>query len=359
MKYRYWLANVIGVSANKKIELIEKFLSAETIFYIEETQLKQCEILKKDEILKIIKSRKEADIEGDYEEFLKHGIRFITYDMDEYPKRLKNISSPPYALYVKGNLPDNDKMSFAIVGARMCTPYGQNYALEYGRFFADNDFPVISGLARGIDCFGQRGCVNNGGQTFAVLGSGVDVCYPKSNIGLYNDILENGGGIISEYPPGTQPLGKNFPARNRIISGLSDVVIVMEAKIKSGSLITADMALEQGKEVYALPGPVDSLLSEGCNRLIYQGAGILLSSKQLIEELGILATKFETKTVKIKKHLENEEKLLYSRLTLYPKGISSLIEETGLKADVALRSLVSLQIKGMIKEVSRNYYVRT
>ena len=359
MKYRYWLANLIGVSSNKKIELIGKFSSAEAVYYIEETQLKQLEILKKDEISKIIKSRKEVDIEKEYNEFLKYGIGFISYDMEEYPKRLKNISSPPYALYVKGNLPDNDKISFAIVGARMCTPYGQHYALEYGRFFADNDFPVISGLARGIDCFGQRGCVDNGGKTYAVLGSGVDVCYPKANIGLYNDILENGGGIISEYPPGTQPLGKNFPARNRIISGLSDVVIVMEAKIKSGSLITADMALEQGKEVYALPGPVNSLLSEGCNRLIYQGAGILLSPKQLIEELDILATKFKTKTVKIKKQLENEEKLLYSRLTLYPKGINSLIEETGLKADVALRTLVSLQIKGMIKEVSRNYYVRT
>ena len=359
MKYRYWLAKLKGVSASKKIELIKLKGTAEKIYYIEETEFTKILFLDKKNISAITNGRKNFDLNGEYEKFFEMGVKLITYDMEEYPKRLKNIACPPYALYVKGSLPLEGQKAVSIVGARNCTDYGQKYALKYGEFFGENNIPLISGMARGIDSFGQRGCVNAGGKTYAVLGSGPDICYPKENTGLYNDILESGGGIISEYHPGVPPVSKNFPARNRIISGLADAVLVMEAKIRSGSLITADMALEQGKDVYALPGPVNSLLSEGCNRLIYQGAGILLSEKQLIDELGILSTKFATKAVKNKKYLENEENLLYSRLTLYPKDISCLIEETGIKADVAVRSLVSLQMKGIVKEVSRNYYVRT
>ena len=359
LKYRYWLAKIKGLSSDKKVKLVKMIKSAERIYYIEETKLSKTELLNKKDISAITKARKECDIDGEYKDFLNYGIKLITYDMDEYPDKLKNIDYPPYALYVKGNLPDKDKKAIAIVGARKSTPYGEKYALQYGRFLGENDIPLISGMAKGIDCFGQRGCVSANGKTYAVLGSGPDICYPKENIGLYNDILENGGGIISEYHPGTPPLSRNFPARNRIISALSDAVLVMEAKVKSGSLITADMALEQGKDVYALPGQVDNVLSEGCNRLIYQGAGILLSAKQLMSELDILDTKYDVNTVKNEKCLENEEKLLYSRLTLYPKDISCLIEETGMNADTALRNLVSLQIKGMVKEISYNYYVRT
>ena len=359
MKYRYWLSRLKGVSGPKKIKLTEQYKSAEAIYYIEETELKKCEILTDENIKALYDDKKSTDIDKIYDEFKSKGIRLITYDMKEYPSRLKNIPDPPYALYVKGNMPDENKKSAAIVGARMCSNYGETYALKYGEFLAGCDVQVISGLANGIDGFGHRGCLNGGGRTFAVVGGGPDVCYPKKNEGLYNDILSHGGGIISEYLPGTAPVPRNFPARNRIISGLSDVVFVMEAKIRSGSLITADMALEQGKDVYALPGNVDNAISEGCNRLIYQGAGILLSEKQLTEELGYLSTKLGEKTVKNEKCLENEEKLLYSRLTLYPKCISCLIEETGIEADIAVRSLVSLQIKGLIKESSRNYYVRT
>ena len=165
------------------------------------------------------------------------------------------------------------------MGARSCTPYGEKYALEYGKKLAECGIQVISGLARGVDGIGQRGALLGGGKTFAVLGSGVDVCYPKNHMGLYLDILEQEGGILSELPPGTPPLPQHFPRRNRIISALSDIVLVMEARERSGSLITADLALEQGKDVYALPGPVNSSLSQGCNRLIFQGAGILLSRK--------------------------------------------------------------------------------
>ena len=358
MEYRYWFAKLNGISAAKKIRLIESFKSAKDIYYIEETRLKASKIITEREIKAFNLQREQADIKEEYNKLAQKGIKLVTYDMKEYPEKLKDISSPPFAIYVKGNLPVKDKKSVAIVGARECTPYGDKYALEIGKKLAENDVQVISGMARGIDSLGHRGSLDGGGTTFAVVGCGVDVCYPKENIGLYNDIIENGGGIISEYIPGTSPMGKNFPARNRIISGLSDAIVVIEARVRSGSLITADMALEQGKDVYALPGPVNSELSKGCNRLIYQGAGILLSSKQLIEELGIIDTKLNVKTVKNKKCLENEEKLLYSRLTLYPKDISCLIEETGINAEIAVRSMISLQIKGIVKEIYHNHYVR-
>ena len=200
------------------------------------------------------------------------------------------------------------------------------------------------------------------GKTFADLGGGGDIWYPREHIGLYMDILEQGGGILSEFPPGTPPLAVNFPLRNRIISGLSDVILIMEARERSGSLITADLALEQGKEVYALPGPVDSPLSTGCNRLIQQGAGVLLSAENLLNEWGImpdnLCRKTEIKPDKNKKTLESEDELVYSCVGLYPKSVGQLTEETKLRPEEVLKLLVSLELQGYIREISKNYYIK-
>ena len=207
---------------------------------------------------------------------------------------------------------------------------------------------------------GHRGALLAGGQTYAVLGSGVDVCYPREHIGLYTDILEQGGGILSEQPPGTAPLPKNFPARNRIISGLSDAVLVLEAGEKSGSLITVDMALEQGRDVYALPGPVNSTLSYGCNRLIRQGAGLLLSPDSLIEEWNLKKTRNfcgSKKEIKNEKTLESTEKLVYSCLGLYPKDLNQLVRETKLDIKDVLEKLISLELQGLICEISKNHYI--
>ena len=216
-------------------------------------------------------------------------------------------------------------------------------------------------MAKGIDGAGQRGALNAGGESYGVLGCGIDICYPREHIGLYAD-LQKAGGILSEQPEGTPPLKEFFPARNRIISGLSDVVLVMEAREKSGSLITADMALEQGKDVYALPGPVTSRLSRGCNELLRQGAGILLSPEELLAELGLSRNFFPAKiganTDKNEKTLERAEKLVYSKLDLYPKSLSRLLDETKMMPAELMQQLTSLIIKGYIKEISKNYYVR-
>ena len=258
---------------------------------------------------------------------------------------------------MKGRLPREAAFCAAIVGARKCTPYGEEMALDYGKCLAEHGIQIISGMARGIDGAGQRGALNGGGATFGVLGCGVDICYPREHIGLYMDIQEN-GGVLSEQLPGRPPLPMYFPMRNRIISGLADVVLVMEARERSGSLITADQALEQGKDVYALPGPVTSQLSQGCHFLIRQGAGILISPDDLLKELEIHTKELKQKTGKIEKTLENDENVVYSCLGFFPKGISQLIEETELSAPVLIQRLISLELKGCIREVSKNYYIR-
>ena len=221
---------------------------------------------------------------------------------------------------------------------------------------------IISGMAKGIDGTGQRAALNAGGKSYAVLGSGVDVCYPRDHIGLYMDIIEHGGGILSEFPPGTPPLAMNFPMRNRIISGLSDAVLVMEARVRSGSLITADMALEQGKDVYALPGPLDSPLSAGCNHLIQQGAGILLNPKNLLEEWGIetnvLCRNTEIKNEKNKKVLESTDDLVYSCVGLYPKNVDQIAQESRVEIRKLMSILVTLELQGYIREITKNYYIR-
>ncbi len=202
----------------------------------------------------------------------------------EYPRRLLEIPQAPKQLYVRGKLPEEGVPSVAVIGARDCSYYGQEVAKRLGRLFGENGIQVISGMARGIDGIGQQAALQAGGSSFAVLGCGADICYPRQNQDLYDRLCKQ-GGVISEYEWGTPPRAGYFPPRNRIVSGLADAVIVVEARKKSGTLITVDMALEQGKEVYAVPGRLVDDLSSGCNYLIKNGAGILLDMEEFMEEL--------------------------------------------------------------------------
>ena len=202
----------------------------------------------------------------------------------EYPRRLLEIPQAPKQLYVRGKLPEEGVPSVAVIGARDCSYYGQEVAKRLGRLFGENGIQVISGMARGIDGIGQQAALQAGGSSFAVLGCGADICYPRQNQDLYDRLCKQ-GGVISEYEWGTPPRAGYFPPRNRIVSGLADAVIVVEARKKSGTLITVDMALEQGKEVYAVPGRLVDDLSSGCNYLIRNGAGILLDMEEFMEEL--------------------------------------------------------------------------
>lgn len=357
MKYEYWFANIKGISGKRKQIIRTGMKSLEKLYYIEETALETLGILEQEKTA-LLDSIRNWDLGGEYRKLEERGIVFLTILDESYPRRLKEIASPPYALYVKGEAPQEHIPTVAIVGARECSAYGEQMATVFGKALAKAGVQVISGMARGVDAAGQWGALEAGGKSYGILGSGVDVCYPGEQRKLY-ETLQKQGGLISEYPPGTRPMPQHFPARNRIISGLSDAVLVIEAKEKSGSLITADMALEQGKDVYALPGPVTSRLSKGCNELIRQGAGILLSPEMFLEELGINGTLTKENEEQKKLLLESEENIVYSCLGLYPKNTDRLLAETKLSVVELLDVLMRLELKGYVKEITKNHYTRT
>lgn len=356
MKYDYWFANVKGIRCRRKIQLYAQAGSAQALYYIEETKLKEwgCPNEERHTILESIKN---WELESEFQKLQRKNVRCVPITNAEYPNRLSAIPTPPYAIYVKGKLPDEDVKTAAIVGARECSPYGKAMAKEYAVALAKAGVQIISGMARGVDSISQTWALESGGSSYAVLGNGVDICYPRESIELYMRLQEQ-GGLISEQPLGMQPLPQFFPARNRLISGLADLVLVIEAKEKSGSLITADMALEQGRDVYALPGPATSALSMGCHNLIRQGAGILISPQELFNELGIFIGENQKNATENKNVLDMSENLLYSCLSFQPKSLNRLFEETKFPIPKLLQALTGLELKGYIQEISKNYYAK-
>ena len=357
MKYQLWLDNYSGLGTSKKNHIVNDSLSARDIYYMEEASLKKIEYLTAREIEGMIDKRKKTDLEKLWNDFISKGISFTSLEQENYPNRIKNITNSPYILYYIGKLPDEKRKTIAIVGARGRSAYGSQIAQKLGEELAARGIQVISGLARGIDADGHRGALNKKGETFAVLGCGVDICYPKANQYIYNDIIQK-GGIISELMPGTQPKACFFPMRNRIISGFSDAVIVVEAREKSGSLITADFAMEQGKDVYAVPGRITDELSQGCNRLIKQGAGVILSPQDLLEDLQLLSDNNCIQMDFLKKLLEKDESLVYSLTDFRPIDLGTLLEKTTFDISELITILHSLEEKGFITEVFPNHYVR-
>ena len=292
------------------------------------------------------------------EEIQQTRIRCARKDSSVYPARLKELPGMPKQLYYIGSFPDDAKPTAAIVGARLCSPYGRIQAFNYGKFLSEHGVQVISGMAAGIDAEGHKGALEGGTPTFAVLGNGVDICYPSSSRGIYRRIPEKNGGIISEYEPGTKGRAYYFPARNRIISGLADLVLVVEAKEKSGSLITAACALEQGKMVYAIPGAVNDALSRGCHKLIYDGAGIAYCPEIMLEELGISMEKVTQNGEKNNLGLARDLNMVYSCLDLRPKNLDHIIRKTGFSPGKTAGILGQLILMGLVKETGRQYYIR-
>lgn len=258
-------------------------------------------------------------------------------------------------LFVRGALPADEQKTAAIVGARICTAYGKSQAAFFAQVLAANGVAVISGLACGIDAAAHEGALRGKGKTFAVLGCGVDICYPKQNYPLMRRMLENGGGVLSEFPPGAEPLPWHFPIRNRVISALADVVLVIEAKEKSGSLITADYALEQGKTVFALPGRTTDATSRGCNRLIAQGAEIAISPETILEELGV--KKAGTKRAAPRPRYGKEAEMVLKTLAAEPQNLAQLAGSTGIPLQELTGILLALEIDGVIAENPPGVYM--
>ncbi|MBT9778298.1 DNA-protecting protein DprA [Clostridium sp. MCC353] len=357
-EYLYWLCQTPFLGAVKIQQLFDYYGSFKDIYNIEEKNLVTGRFLTERGAECFSGMKKELNrFRREYHCLEGMGIRFLTPWDQEYPDRLTHIYGKPVGIYVKGKVPESTRPSVAVIGARNCTSYGKQAAEYFGKALSRYGIQIISGLARGIDGAGQWGAVKEGKDTYGVLGCGINICYPKENYGLYEAILEN-GGIISELPLGEQPNPRNFPQRNRIISGLADAVLVIEAKEKSGSLITVDYALEQGKEIFALPGRATDALSTGCNQLIKNGANVVTSPSDLIEYFGLKQEKILRLHEKNVNGLAKKEKMVYSCLDLQPKFLEQIVKECGLAPSECMSILMGLELGGYILQTTGNYYVK-
>ena len=293
----------------------------------------------------------------------KRGIRFLSMDAADYPKRLLVLKDAPYGIYVKGAVP-SDGPTCGMVGARGCSAYGRSMSEKFAAYLAKGKVQIISGMALGIDAVCSRSALAAGGKTFVVLGGGVDVIYPKENTDLYYEILMKGGGVLSEYPPGTPSLAWQFPHRNRLIAALSDLLLVMEARKQSGTLTTVGYALDMGKDVYALPGRVTDPLSESCNLLIREGAGMLSSPEEV---LSLLTGRSDEISKEGKSSRESQKaefsdpkaESLYAALDWDARSLEEIAQKAQMKAEETASLITYLVLDGWAKEVSPGYYVKT
>ena len=294
------------------------------------------------------------------------GIEIIGYHEERYPPLLKEIYDPPQVLYVNGNLVPDDEYAVAVVGTRTPSPYGLDITRGICSGLVERGVTVVSGLARGIDGMAHRSALEHGGRTVAVLGSGCDVVYPPEHRSLSADVAKR-GAVISEFPFGTEPVGTNFPKRNRIISGLTLGTVVIEAAERSGSLITAQMALDQNREVFAVPGSTRSARSRGTNRLIKSGAKLVESADDIVEELsnrhvgkqGQMEFSWDNpRSTKVPVETSEKERLILKLIDFDPVHVDEMLRATGLSPGDMAAALLSLELKGLIEEVPGNLYSR-
>jgi len=392
LKYWVWLSSVSGIGPVAAAHLLRHFGSPEKIYLAGATDYKGIEGIRTSEIARLVASKDISKASKALSSCDEIGCRVITLQDAEYPDRLRNIFNAPVVLYILGRLPEiDDEPLVAVVGTRDCTPYGLNAADSMGYELSRNGFTIVTGLAKGIDSAAARGALRAGGRVIGVIGSGLDIVYPAENKSLFNAVSKT-GAIISEYPPGVPAVKTNFPARNRIISGISLGVAVIEAPKRSGALITASRALEQGRDVFALPGNVDARSCEGSNALLREGAIPVLSAQDVIDEYddlypartgNVTSTQLnptsvntispsddtehdiaaETKTSD-KKEIDNttsvdyidldkmisdligDEKIVAETVGSKTKHVDEVIVDSGLSAQQVLSALTMLEIKG-------------
>lgn len=290
-KYWIWLSLISGLGCVRKRKILQIYKTPERIYKLTKKELLKVDGIGEETAEKIIMSKNEKMIDYHIRYMQKNNIDIINIDEIYYPQSLREIYDSPISLYIMGNKNILNERNIGIIGCRDCTEYGKKAAKYFAYNLSMNGINIVSGLAKGIDSYAHIGSLcakaqedkEKLGETIAVLGNGLDIIYPKENIQLANEIIKNGGCIISEYPCGTKPEKMNFPARNRIVSGLSRGIIVVEAKEKSGTLITVDFALEQGRDVFVVPGNINSINSVGTNDLIKQGARIITNYNEIIE----------------------------------------------------------------------------
>ncbi len=311
----------------------------------------------------IVENRAKIKIDKELELIEKHDCKIVTIEDQEYPQNLKAIHDPPPLLYVKGKLANSDSNSIAVVGTRNATTYGKTVAEKLSGQLASRGITIVSGLAHGIDTYAHKGALDAGGRTIAVLGNGLDIIYPAENAKLFEEIACS-GAIISELPMRAQPRKEMFPQRNRIISGMSLGTLVIEAPRQSGALITADLALEQGRDVFAVPGQIFSEASRGTNWLIKQGAKLVDSIEDVLEELPSssfrkpLEDNLETEDMMIESQLSQDEKTVWNVISSSPIHIDDISKRSNLPVFKVCSVLVMLELKGLVQQLSGKMFIR-
>ena len=385
LKYWLWLTELPGLTNQTRLALLRHFPTPEDVYYADPEEVLLTEGITREQA-KLLEDKDCSGADRILADCQRLDLDLLTIQDAGYPNRLRNIYDPPCLLYVRGRLPAfDDEASIAVVGTRDCTPYGVSCAEKLGYGLAAGGAVVVSGLARGIDSAALRGALRAGGTVAAVLGNGTDVIYPSENQYLYEDVAV-AGALVSEYPPGASPEAKHFPVRNRIMSGLCLGTLVVEAPARSGALITAGTALEQGRDVFAVPGPIDAPASVGCNRLIRDGAGLVTDAWDILGEyeprfpdklrregaretpavLGYQARqKTEPKPVPPSVSLSHndysltdDQICLLRALTEEPMLVDDLIELTEIPTRRVLSALTVLEIEHLVTQHSGKRYAR-
>lgn len=386
LKYWIWLAELPELTNQARLALLRHFGTPENAFYADAGEILLTEGITRAQA-EALDNKSLAAAERVLEDCRRLGLRILTFQDAEYPNRLRNIYDPPFLLYVRGRLPLVDEEPvITVVGTRTCTPYGETCGEKLGYGLAKGGAVVVSGLARGVDAAATRGALRAGGVPIGVVGGGVDVVYPPEHRYLYEDVAA-AGALLSEYPPGTEPDRTHFPVRNRIMAGLAVATVVVEAPLRSGALITANTALEQGRDLFAVPGPIDAPASAGCNRIIRDCGFIVTEARDVLEryaerfpdKLRLEEAREEPETLGYQARRERAEApkaappplsvsgssltddqiaLLRALSDEEPRLVDDLIEETGIPARRVLSALTLLELDGHVTQHTGKRYTR-
>lgn len=354
---KYWvgLNTVSGIGPVRFKRLLEHFQDAGSAWQASQSEL-QAAGLDSRSIEALLATRRSLSLDSEVARLAQEGATVLTWEDEGYPSRLRQIHSSPPLLYVRGEILPEDEWAVAVVGTRAATRYGRQMVEEIAGDLARSGITVVSGLARGIDSLAHRAALRAGGRTIAVLGSGIDIIYPHEHRDLADKIIER-GALITEYPLGTKPEAGNFPPRNRIISGLSLGTLVVEAGKRSGALITADYALEQGREVFALPGSVNSRKSEGTNRLIQEGAAkLVMSVEDILEELNLTMVE-RHQEVRAAVPADEREARILEHVSSQPLHVDEIGQRANLPISEVTSTLAMMELKGMVRQVGGMNYV--
>ncbi len=358
---------VDGVGPIRVRALLDRFNEPQAILSATKADLMQVEGVGDEVARSIISWREKVDLDGELARIEKAAVHVVTRDEPEYPKNLREVYDPPIILYVKGTLSERDALAIAVVGSRRTTLYGQDMARKLAYQLGRVGVTVVSGLARGIDTAAHHGALQAKGRTVAVIGCGIDIVYPAENEKLANEIIEKGGAVVTEFPFGVKPDRQNFPMRNRIISGWSLGTVVVEANLKSGALITANQAAEQGRQVFAVPGRADSILSRGTNKLIKDGAKLTEDAEDILGEFEYLLPKRATEQAEAASEgggtkpalvLSDMETKVMAQVGQEETAIDEIIRASGLTTACVSATLLSLEMKRLVRQLPGKLYVR-